>query len=427
MGEIAIQVESVGKRYRLGENDWNPESLVGQVGRQIGKGIKWLVGRERTHRREVDPTFWALRDVSFTVRAGEVVGIVGRNGAGKSTLLKVISRVTPPTTGRVLIEGRVGSLLEVGTGFHPDLTGRENVYLNGAILGMSRREVAANFDSIVAFAEVERFIDTPVKRYSSGMYVRLAFAVAAHLEPEILLIDEVLAVGDVGFQRKCLDRMQSAAREGRAILFVSHNLAAVETLCSRAILLAGGAVVGHGSPRAVIGQYLEETRKITEEDLGTRKDRSGSGRLRIQKVSFVGPDGGVTGMIRTGDRVEIVVEYATPGGDSLQDVDFSIHVYTANQEPVFNLWSGLVGQAFRVLPSSGRVRCLVEKWPIVAGRYSYNVFCQIGSEVGDHVVNAGYFDVGEGDFFGTGRSIPREMGDKFIVPQHWSASAEAPH
>jgi lipopolysaccharide transport system ATP-binding protein len=219
-----IEISRLGKRYRLGGRD----------------------GRD----------FWALRDISFTVAPGEVVGLVGRNGAGKSTLLKLLSRITEPTEGRAVLRGRMASLLEVGTGFHPDLTGRENIFLNGAILGMKRAEIARKFDEIVEFSEIAGFLDTPVKRYSSGMYVRLAFAVAAHLEPEILVIDEVLAVGDAAFQKKCLGKMQDVATHGRTVLFVSHNLAAVQSLCSRAVMLAGGRVIATGPTAAVLAQYL---------------------------------------------------------------------------------------------------------------------------------------------------------------------------
>ena len=261
-----IEVENLSKLYRLGS--------IGSTTLRESLNRRWyrLIGKEELGRRigekdlmippdhpQAGPepnTFWALKDVSFTVDQGDIVGIIGRNGAGKSTLLKVLTRITEPTSGRALLRGRVGSLLEVGTGFHPELTGRENIFLNGAILGMRRREIERKFDEIVAFAEVERFIDTPVKRYSSGMYVRLAFAVAAHLDPEILLVDEVLAVGDAAFQKKCLGKMKDVAGEGRTVLFVSHNMAAVSQLCQRAMLLEQGRVAREGSASHVIKDYL---------------------------------------------------------------------------------------------------------------------------------------------------------------------------
>lgn len=252
MSAPAIEVSGLGKRYVI-EHESRHDNLrdtLHHTARKLWRRYRWGTSFEKEE-------FWALRDVSFSVQPGEVIGIIGRNGAGKSTLLKILSRITEPTTGSIRLRGRVASLLEVGTGFHPDLTGRENIFLNGAILGMSRAEIRAKFDEIVAFAEVERFLDTPVKRYSSGMYVRLAFAVAAHLEPEILIVDEVLAVGDIAFQKKCLGKMQNVARsEGRTVLFVSHHMAAIRQLCRTALSLGGGQVVAHGPTAQVLESYL---------------------------------------------------------------------------------------------------------------------------------------------------------------------------
>jgi len=260
MDDIAIRIENLSKLYRIGRAQQRHDTLRDAITDFRLKMTDLL--RRQAHLQssifdlESDRDLWALRDVSFDVRRGEVVGIIGRNGAGKSTLLKVLSRITEPTSGRAEIRGRVGSLLEVGTGFHPELTGRENIYLNGAILGMRRTEIERKFDEIVAFSEVDRFLDTPVKRYSSGMYVRLAFAVAAHLEPEILLVDEVLAVGDSSFQRKCLNKMQDVGQQGRTVFFVSHNMPAVTRLCERAILLDEGRVLHDGPSHQVVGAYL---------------------------------------------------------------------------------------------------------------------------------------------------------------------------
>jgi lipopolysaccharide transport system ATP-binding protein len=251
MSQPIIEIQGVGKRYRIGATKEPYLSLRDEV-------AKWFSPAAR-RARAAEEEFWALRDVSFSVEPGEAIGIIGRNGAGKSTLLKILSQITPPTEGKITMRGRVGSLLEVGTGFHPELTGRENIYMNGAILGMSRREIARKFDEIVAFAEMEKFLDTPVKRYSSGMYVRLAFAVAAHLEPEILVIDEVLAVGDAQFQDKCLGKMDEVARSGRTVLFVSHNMATISKLCVRAVLLQSGSVATSGATEDVISRYLEQS------------------------------------------------------------------------------------------------------------------------------------------------------------------------
>ncbi|MCE9608428.1 MAG: ATP-binding cassette domain-containing protein [Planctomycetia bacterium] len=255
MSDTVIRVEGIGKQYHLGAARPLYGTLRDHLKSWTTSSLRTLLRRGRSLASK--PSFWALKDVSFEVKQGDVVGIIGRNGAGKSTLLKILSRITEPTEGHAAIHGRVGSLLEVGTGFHPELTGRENVFLNGAILGMTRAEIKRRFDEIVAFAEVEKFIDTPVKHYSSGMYMRLAFAVAAHLEPEILIVDEVLAVGDAEFQKKCLGKMGDAAKSGRTVLFVSHNMQAVASLCNRAILLSNGAIEHAGTCEDTILKYMQ--------------------------------------------------------------------------------------------------------------------------------------------------------------------------
>src|ERR1039457_4828423 len=271
MGKNVIEVRGIGKRYRLGaagDRQYSYKSLrdiLAEVPRKLF----------RRHEAKAPPTFWALKDISFDVAEGEVVGLIGRNGAGKSTFLKVLSRVTDPTEGRILLHGRIGSLLEVGTGFHPELTGRENIFLNGAVLGMRHAEIDRQFDAIVAFAEVEKFIDTPVKHYSSGMYMRLAFAVAAHLDPDVLLIDEVFAVGDAQFQQKSLGSVGEVARNGRTVFFVSHNMPAVLSLCTRAVLLSAGTVSLDSHPREVADRYMNEVESLHTVDLSQRTDRQG--------------------------------------------------------------------------------------------------------------------------------------------------------
>jgi lipopolysaccharide transport system ATP-binding protein len=292
----AISVRSVSKRFQLGvgvrghRTYGTLRDALETGARRLGR---WLTGALRRKQRPTEGgagDLWAIKDVAFDVRPGEVVGVVGRNGAGKSTLLKLMSRITAPTQGEILLRGRVGSLLEVGTGFHPELTGRENVYLNGSILGMSRKEIARKFDEIVAFAEVERFLDTPVKRYSSGMYVRLAFAVAAHLEPEVLLVDEVLAVGDMAFQQKCLGKMGQVSRQGRTILFVSHNMTAVKSLCTRAVLIEGGRLAADGAVDGVVERYLTgglgtARTGVIAESAPRYSDRPGEAYFRCVRVT----------------------------------------------------------------------------------------------------------------------------------------------
>jgi lipopolysaccharide transport system ATP-binding protein len=293
MSDFAIRAEGLSKRYALGRQ---PPERYASLRDAVTRGVRSCAGaafRPGTRRTQLlgdAEEFWALQDVSFEVKTGDVVGIIGRNGAGKSTLLKILSRITEPTAGRIELGGRVASLLEVGTGFHPELTGRENVFLNGAILGMRRSEIARKFDEIVAFAGVEKFLDTPVKRFSSGMYVRLAFAVAAHLEPEILVIDEVLAVGDAEFQRQCLGKMQSVAGEGRTVLFVSHNLAAVRTLCNRGLLLAGGKVVAMDSVEAVIRRYVASSSDVPTISFAADPSRPSITSISVDKTGLTARD-----------------------------------------------------------------------------------------------------------------------------------------
>ena len=302
MGAPIIEARGLGKRYRIG------------AGPERGEGLRHAMTRWLTRPGSLltssTTEFWALRDVSFDVNEGEVLGIVGANGAGKSTLLKVLSRITVPTEGEALLRGRVASLLEVGTGFHPELTGRENIFMNGSILGMSRTEIAAKFDEIVAFAEVEAFLDTPVKRYSSGMYVRLAFAVAAHLEPEILLIDEVLAVGDVGFQRKCLGKMKDVARSGRTVLFVSHNMGAVKKLCDRGIWIDGGRIIETGTATEVTQSYLNRFAAAEEGDsLAAQISRlPADPTFRLLRVG-IEHDDEETSVVFNGEGCSLVFEY----------------------------------------------------------------------------------------------------------------------
>jgi lipopolysaccharide transport system ATP-binding protein len=324
MGDAVISARGVGKEYRVARvQDRYPTLREALVRLVVDRG------------GSADAPFMALRDVSFDVGAGEIVGVIGGNGAGKSTLLKIFSRVTFPTTGRVELRGRVGSLLEVGTGFHPELTGRENIFLNGAILGMRRAETARNFDAIVAFAEVERFVDTPVKRYSSGMYLRLAFAVAAHLEPEILLVDEVLAVGDAAFQKKCLAKMGEVARSGRTVLFVSHNMTAVQGLCTRAIWLRQGELAADGPPGAIVSAYLQASVAAVDERVWPVLDEApGNDAVRLRRAG-VRPDDGSDGAVittRTPLRLEIEYINRQPGAH----LNLSLYVFNEQGVMAFN-------------------------------------------------------------------------------------------
>jgi len=306
--DIAIRVNGLGKKYRISHGTAGYRTFGETITNAVKAPFRRASGGTR---RQSTEEFWALKDLSFEVNKGEVLGIIGRNGAGKSTLLKILSRITFPTEGTVDVHGRVGSLLEVGTGFHPELTGRENIFLSGSILGMKRSEIEAKFDEIVQFAEIEKFLDTPVKRYSSGMYVRLAFAVAAHLEPEILMVDEVLAVGDVKFQQKCLGKMSNIAQEGRTVLFVSHNMSAVRSFCTKGLLLQNGRCAVFDTVESVIERYLEEEgtqvcEKVWKDDEPAPKNTS----IRLSRVALCDDEGSVLDTIYTDTDITIVIEYS---------------------------------------------------------------------------------------------------------------------
>ena len=408
MTDTAIRVEDLGKRYRISHQAKSYGRLTESLSGLVTAPFDRLRGRPHTSSE----WFWALKDVSFEVQHGDVVGVVGRNGAGKSTLLKVLSRITEPTTGIARLEGRVASLLEVGTGFHPELSGRENIYLSGSILGMTRAETARRFDEIVEFADVAQFLDTPVKRYSSGMNVRLGFAVAAHLETEILIVDEVLAVGDAAFQKKCLAKMGDVADGGRTILFVSHNMAAVEALCRVAILLDGGQVIASGSASEIVSRYAEHAASLGSSDIETRTDRRGDGRLRVT---------GIASAVQTGTDSSIRIRYRGEG--PLRNVDFALALFTTRGEGVAHLSTNASGGPFTHLPEIGEVTCQLPRASVAPGLYRVNVFCTIGGQVADWVTDAALIEVAEGDFYGSGRLPPSGYGS--VLVEHSWASATA--
>ncbi len=400
MSDVAIRIRGLSKQYRIGllRHDTLRD--------QLSHFAKHLIHRSR-HNFEPsrEDTIWALRDVSFDVKVGEVVGVIGRNGSGKSTLLKILSRITEPTTGYVEAKNRIGSLLEVGTGFHPELTGRENIYLNGAILGMKKGEINRKFDEIVAFSEIERFLDTPVKRYSSGMYVRLAFAVAAHMEPEILAVDEVLSVGDAAFQKKCIGKMGDIAREGRTVLFVSHNLRAVQSLCGKGILLHEGQVADRGDVDNIIQTYSKMVDSLKSgQFLGDRKDRQHGEFLRIIDVEFLDAHSETpVPVIASGQNLLIRIHYECTSDEPIENVSFGIGFFTIERARLFGCRSSLVGITYRVKPGRGRCTCRVRKWPLSSGTYTYSVHATQDSAVLDGVVDAGILNVASGDYYGTGR------------------------
>ena len=410
--DIAVRAEGIGKEYQLGQTHGGYQLLS----EKLTDRLRRREGRDHRSERE----FWALRDVGFEVRQGETFGVIGHNGAGKSTLLKILSRVTPPTTGSIQMRGRVGALLEVGTGFNPELTGRENVFLNGAILGMRRTEIVRKFDEIVEFAELERFMETPVKRYSSGMYMRLAFSVAAHLEPEILIVDEVLSVGDSRFQEKCLGRMETVSREGRTVLFVSHNLAAVRKLCDRAVLLSGGQTQMVGPTNQVIDRYLEMTKSETLDDLGERSDRQGNGRLRFENFQIETGSEGQDSPV-TGERVRFILGYRTEGEDAVPEANIAITINTQLNELLLHFYTSTSGHRLENLPPRGQIVCTVPKFPLPPGSYSVNLWADSGGEQLDWVQRAAHFTVQDGDFFGTGRT-GQQSHPAVMVEHDWSVS-----
>ncbi len=401
---VVLRTEQLSKQYRLGVI--NRRMLYQEI---QSRWARWR-GKEDPHtlighpvRTEKDGTFWALRDVSFDVQEGDVVGILGRNGAGKSTLLKILSQITSPTEGRVLIKGRVASLLEVGTGFHPELTGRDNVFLNGAILGMTRRDIAGKFDEIAAFSGIEQFLDTPVKRYSSGMTVRLAFAVAAHLEPEILIIDEVLAVGDASFQQKCLGKMSEVAKGGRTILFVSHNAAAVESLCTRGIVLDDGKLVFAGTQTEAVAQYAQLQKPRTA-SLAGRADRKGSGQIRVNAVELREAGGAVIASARSGQDIEVWLHYETQVPGELDDLTARITVVSELGVPIFTQLNALKHQPLAPLPPRGSIVCRLPRLPLPPSLYRINYSLNLGRRGGlrlDALTDAADLPVEAGHFFGT--------------------------
>jgi len=324
MNDIAIRVENLGKRYRIGKRE-RYQTLRDTLTDTVTAPFRWL--RHGGSARNGAPEhIWALKDVSFEIPRGEVVGIIGRNGAGKSTLLKVLSRITEPTEGQAEIHGRVGSLLEVGTGFHPELTGRENIYLNGAILGMRKAEIGRKFDEIVAFAEIEKFLDTPVKHYSSGMYMRLAFAVAAHLEPEILVVDEVLSVGDAQFQKKCIGKMGQISREGRTVLFVTHNMVALQSLCTRAICLASGSLADDGDASRVVSNYLQSQSRSGHECVWENPDLApGDGTVRLHAVRIVPRASAGESSITLETPIDLEVTFSNLAPDAVLNTSITLY------------------------------------------------------------------------------------------------------
>jgi len=418
---LAIKMEGLGKRYLLTHNHRAPyrslrDSIV-ETAQGFGHAAKRFASRGGLRRRPQTEEFWALRDVDLQVKQGERLAIVGRNGAGKSTLLKLLSRVVEPTSGRATLRGRLASLLEVGTGFHPELTGRENIYLNGAILGMGRPEIDRKFDEIVSFADVEKFLDTPVKRFSSGMYTRLAFSVAAHLETDILIVDEVLAVGDAAFQRKCLGKMGDISEQGRTLLFVSHNMAAVETLCNRAILLSGGRIVDMGDTRHIIDAYSRNWRQGTE--LSDRHDRSGTGRARLESIAIQGKDRQGGSRIVSMQPLEFAITVSATRDAIGKKVDLILIVCDSRDHRMVPLYSEWSQSDLRITAERQLFRCRVPAGlPLVPDTYWLTAAILIGGVSADKLERAAEFEVIPSQTFAAGLVLNPALG-QVLVEHAW--------
>jgi lipopolysaccharide transport system ATP-binding protein len=413
MSEASVSIEGLSKRYTLGAIHHDYSTLRDR-----------LAGMFRRREPSNDTELWALRDVTFDIPRGEALGLIGHNGAGKSTLLKILSRITEPTEGRAILRGRVASLLEVGTGFHPELTGRENIFLNGAILGMSRAEIVRNFDAIVAFAEVERFLETPVKRYSSGMYVRLAFAIAAHLTPEILLVDEVLAVGDIEFQRRCLGRMNEVARSGRTVVFVSHNLSSIEALCPQTVLMSRGRVEHRGATRDVLARYLSKRGATAIMDLRAFSEREGAGRARITGLEILDATG-TQPLDAIGFRKNFRARIFFDAHERVPGASFGFGLLSNSGERIFITESWESGKTFDLEPGEGSIDCMIEAPNVVPGTYRFELWISDvpGVQATDHLRVIGEVEVTVGTDAGEERvtSLASSVRGTIYVDTAWGA------
>lgn len=429
MSNTVILVDRLAKLYEIGKLRRPHDTLrdsVAEALRFLFQKPASLLGRNGLNHSESAGTssIWALKDVSFEVQRGEVVGIIGHNGAGKSTLLKILSRITDPTTGFAELHGRVASLLEVGTGFNAELTGRENIYLSGAIMGMKRAYINQNFDSIVDFSEIGKFIDTPVKHYSSGMYLRLAFAVAAHLEPEILLVDEVLAVGDASFQRKCLGKMEDVSKTGRTVLFVSHNMGAVRNLCSRVLFMNQGRLHSSGVTEEVIANYLSMMDADQTSQLSDRQDRSGNGNVRA--VTFQARarcnDGGPP---RSNAAAEFVVGYAARQELPISTLFVGIGVTDIQGTGVFFVSTAMTNSNFHSIPPTGQIACRFDQLPLIPGKYRVDIKLSDNYGSADRVKCAASFDVIDSGDTGFSRYATRQEVGSVLVPHNWILQSPA--
>lgn len=406
MSDVIIRAENLGKKYTIGHQAENGRyvalrDVLVHNAKNLWSKTKDLVSGKPIIQGDTTEEVWALKDLNFEIKRGEAVGIIGRNGAGKSTLLKIISRITEPTTGRVTIKGRVASLLEVGTGFHPELTGRENIYLNGTILGMTRAEIKQKFDEIVAFAEVEKYLDTPVKRYSSGMYVRLAFAVAAHLEPEILVVDEVLAVGDAQFQKKCLGKMEDVGKEGRTVLFVSHNMGAIKSICSHGLLFDYGHLLLNSKAESVINHYLTNT--LFKSNYFT----TGTKTLKLIEFDIL-KNKSSTSTFNTFDNVNFTLKYQAD--EDIDEVTIAVCFNNINNTRITSLWSSFINQFFIFKKGLNSLNFNVRRVKLIPGIYEIIIYAERRGITIERIDNFKQIVVGSPESFGSMQIPNAEQG-----------------
>ncbi|MCJ7805519.1 ABC transporter ATP-binding protein [Patescibacteria group bacterium] len=411
MSDIVIKAESISKQYILDKYGryYSIRDYISETPQRIFHQVS---------RRAKTKSFWALKNISFKVERGEVLGVIGRNGAGKSTLLKILSRIMPPTRGRATIHGRVASMLEIGTGFNSELTGRENIYLNGAILGMKRKEINSKFDQIVEFSEIGQFIDVPVKKYSSGMYVRLAFSVAAHLDPEIVLLDEVLAVGDLPFQRKSLKKMKSIAKdEGRTVIFVSHNLSSVDSLCNKALLLEKGRVTAYGKTREVITKYVTGFMP-KKTPISKMTSREGTGKIKLMDFWIEDQNHKKTAFVRSGDHCFFVFKYACPKKIKGETVDGGFTIFSVLDQPLFSHYLSYTRQEIRNLPVKGTLFFEFPKFPLARGEYKIGISLATNGITADIIPFAAQMSVQDGDFYRPNVTLD-QSNPPFFIDGKW--------
>jgi len=397
-----IELKNISKCYKLG--------TIGSG--SLSEDISNFFSSKKSRVKQNSKEFWALKEISFEVNKGEVIGIIGHNGAGKSTLLKILSRITEPTDGQAILRGRVASLLEVGTGFHPELTGRENIYLNGTTLGMKKREIDSKLDEIIEFSGCVQFIDTPVKRYSSGMAVRLGFAVAAHLEPEILIIDEVLAVGDIAFQEKCLGKMKNVANQGKTVIFVSHQMAAIENLCPKCIFLQNGALIDFNKSEEIISKYYSSLFKNQKLALEKRKDRQGTGEITVTNFKVLNQMQETIPAIKCGEKVTFL--FALNINKIFEGaITFSIGINDKLGNRITQLNNKTTKNCLDILNENCEIKLTIEKFILLPGSYTFNIFIAINGLASDWIVNAGSLTVLAADYYRTG--VLPEAGQGFLL------------